>query len=266
MARAPQMRGMISQVFSGQAMNFHNQDVDRARYQGPRGSGFFVEFMGKSGSAQVERFLDDSFKVITGSAVDAVVQTTDETKQGMRTYLDAAFSGSAMHANNHRRVSNAAVQSKYYDERQEKGQFTGLIYSKFGAGFGPEGFKDFLLLHLRGGVLKPKQSGWLRINASGNKTFGTSGQAGYYPFSKSSIFFAKSKDGNKLFLLRSYAKSSFSPLRGKTVLIATMVKFVMFTPRLGGLDAIAAARYPAFIKNFEALMAQRGSSSASAAA
>lgn len=247
MARAPRRSGsMITRASGGRSLfNLHNQGVTRADYQGPRGSGFTVEFLSENARNQLAEQLDGNVALITGASISGVVEATDELKQKMRSYLDGHFRGSAMHGNNHRRVSNAMVQSVYYDEVSEKGQFASLIYSKFGfrnAG----GFVDFLLLHMRGGTVKPATKDWLRIP---NRAEAGSGfaQSGRFAMSDSDIFFVKAKDDPaKLFQLRRYRGTK------KTVLLATLVKSLRIEPSLQGLEAIMATRGALFEKHFAA--------------
>jgi len=177
----------------GWAFNVHNQNTIRARYQGSgRGSGFYVEFLRDKAAIKLEHDLDDGAFQIIDASLAALITTTDDAKQKIRTYLDGVFLGSAMHGNMHRRVSNAGAQSIYYNDFEAKGQFTGLIYSKWGRGRGPANFVDFLLLHVRGGTVRPRDGGWLRIPGLGVPR-SAPGQAGAYPISGSRIFFARSK-------------------------------------------------------------------------
>lgn len=235
--------------FPRTAMNFHNQALLRATYQGARGQGFAVEFLSERSRIQLDAALADGAILIRESSVEAVVEATDETKQKMRTFLDSHFTGSEMHGNMHRRVSNAAVQSVYYDEVGDKGQFASLIYSKFGVGRGST-FVDYLLLHIRGGTLRPKQGDWLRIPNS-EEGQPLRGQSGYYPMTNSEIFFARRKRDNKLFQLRRYRSS------GKTVLLATLVKSLRIDPSLQGLEAILAARGAVFVRKFDAIFSRK---------
>lgn len=216
-------------------------------------SGFRVEFS-RNGPGPYEQLRDEAI-AIRGASVEAVVRTTREVKELIRDFIDAHFTGSEIHGNNRRRVSNASAQEAFYDDLSSKGQYAGLVYSKFGkrdAG----GFVDFLLLHMRGGTLKPRSGGWLRL-----ENIGIAGaQSGYYPSSGSDIFFAKSKDGKKLFQLRRYRGASLSSRRGKVELIATLVRSITFPARLIGIDAIAARRPELFDGYFaEALQRQRSS-------
>ncbi len=249
---------MFTPPFAGQAMNFRNQNLPRAEYQGARGSGFYVEFIGSRATLKLEEHLADQHLAIRGASIEGVVRATDEIKQKIRRYLDSQFRGSEMHGNNHRRAANAASQSIYYNEIAEKGQFTGLIYSKLGRGSGA-GFVDYLLLQLRGGTIKPRQGDWLKLVSSQLRRAGIAligGQTGYFPFSKSTIFWARSADGKKLFLLRSYSKGSLSQNAGKTELLATLPAEIKVKPRLGGLDDIARLREPLFLKHFDAVLSR----------
>lgn len=254
MALAPRGGGMIPRSASSprsRLMNFHNQSVRRAAHQGPRGSGFTVEFLAEQAKEQLGAALGQGAVVIRDASIGAVISSTDELKQKMRSFLDSHFTGSEMHGNNHRRVSNAAVQSVYYDDLDEKGQFASLIYSKFGfrdAG----GFVDFLLLHIRGGTIRPRDGDWLRLpNVGEGGAWGA--QSGFHRFSSSDIFFVQDKDDpNKLFQLRRYRKSGFGRNAGSTKLLATLVKSLRFEPKLQGLEAIMAQRGAIFDRHFDA--------------
>lgn len=234
-------------------MNFHNQGVTRAEYQGPRTGGFTVEFLSGKAAENMEQSLVQGVAVIRGSAISAVVSSTDELKQRMRSYLDSHFTGSAMHGNQHRRVSNASVQSVIYDDIAEKGQYTALIYSKFGYR-GPGGFVDFLLLHIRGGTVRPKTGDWLRI-PNPKEPSSRFGQAGFYPISGADIFFAESEDGKKLFQLRRQRGRSAKPTR----LLATLVKSLAVQPSLQGLEVIMAQQGALFDRHFNAEFDRRQS-------
>lgn len=229
------------------AFNLHNQEVVRAEYQGPKGAGFTVDFLEDKARIELDQALVDGLLVIRGSSIEAVVTSTDAVKQKMRSYLDAHFRGSSMHGNNHRRVSNAASQSAYFNDLEKQGQVTATIYSKFGYGKGGE-FRDFLLLHMRGGTLRPTSGDWLRIPARGTAGFG---QVGKYEMSGSQVFFVKSKDGAKLFLLRKM------PGAGKTQLLATLVKSLQIKPDLQGLELVLAARGAEFERHFSATFTRR---------
>lgn len=237
------------------AMNFSNQGVLRSVYQGPKGQGFYVSFLGEKARIRLDEALLEGVIATREASLEALVAETDETKQLMRSFLDGHFTKSAMHGNNHRRVSNAAVQSVYYDDSEKKGQYTSLIYSKFGIGKGKT-FQDFLLLHMRGGELKSKTGDWLVIpNAEERGKIGAAPrgpmQIGRYELSDSDIFFRKSKDGTKLFQLRAYRKSH------KIVLLATLVKSLRIEPSLQGLEAILASRGARFESNFDAAFSRK---------
>lgn len=222
-------------------MNFHNQGLLRAERSQPR-TGFTVEFLSEKAVTELRDSLEQGVVAIRASSFAALAAETDETKQKMRAFLDAHFTGSDMHGNGHRRVSNAAVQSVYYDDLAEKGQVTSLIYSKFGVG-GGAGFVDFLLLHMKGGTIKPQKGDWLRIPASSARGIGN--QSGFYPLSRSDIFFVESKDKNKLFQLRRPRRGS-----AKTELLATLMKSITFAPSLAGLERILADRGAVFERHF----------------
>lgn len=249
--------GMIAGgQFPRSAFNLHNQGVERAQYQGPRGSGFAVEFLGEKARQQLDHALFEGVAVVRSSAIEAVVSSTDTIKQKMRTYLDGHFRGSAMHGNAHRRASNAMVQSAYFNDLADKGQVTALIYSKFGfrnAG----GFVDFLLLHMRGGEIKPTTGEWLRIPGrerfSGSRFGGARINVGEYDGSGSSIHWAKSKDGAKLFLLRTFKGGK------KTELLETLVKSLRIEPSLQGLEGVMATYGPQFESDFSAAFSRRES-------
>lgn len=245
---------MIAHKQFGAAMNFHNQGVTRAEYQGPRGSGFTVEFLGFRALKQLEVGLELGVAVIRDTSIEAVNSSTDELKQKMRTYLDGHFRGSAMHGNNHRRVSNAAVQSATYDVHKGEPAFVSLIYSKFGFGKGPQTFVDFLLLHMRGGTVRPGPGkDWLRL-PNPREPASQFGQAGFYPISGKDIFFARSKDDpGKLFQLQRTRST------GKTVLLATLLKSMRIEPTLGGLEVLMAQRSAMFESDFDAIFSRKKS-------
>jgi hypothetical protein len=221
------------------------------------GQGFRVEF--KLDSPGTYEQLRGEAIAIRGASVDAVTRTTNEVKQRIRDYIDAHFTGSDFQSNSRRKVSNASAQSRFYDEIEGKGQYAGLVYSKFGKR-DKGGFVDFLLLHVRGGVVSPGPGeNWLRLanpNAAG--AGGEFGQTGFFSVSQSNIFFAASKDGRKLFLLRRYRKGSPLGNAGRTELLATLVKQVVFPARLTGIDEIARQRPELFDGYFaEALELRR---------
>lgn len=217
------------------------------------GRGFGVLLGGREPAEQMRKILEAGAVVIKGASIEAVVKTTVEVKLKIRAYINAHFKGSDFTSNNNRRVANASAQDTFYDDVSEKGQYTGLVYSKFGKRDGTSGFMDYLLLHIRGGVLKPRNGGWLRIDAKGKNNLGTSGQTGFYNLSSSNVFFTNSADGKKLYLLRRYARGSFDTKKaGKTELLATLLKQVAFPARLTGIDEIARSRADLFDKNFKA--------------
>ena len=223
-------------------MNFHNQGVLRADFGSAARGGFSVEFLGAKTQKQVEEMLKSGVMRIVESSITAVVATTDEVKQKLRSYLDSHFAGSAMHGNAHRRISNALVQSTYYEDVNGQPGFTSLIYSKLGKGKGPSSFVDYLLLHMRGGTLRPKQGEWMRVN---NDETDPNGLSKVGNFGSSSVFFVPSKDGQKLFLLRKIKGG------GSTTLLATLVKSIQIPASLSGIDAIAATRGALFERNFD---------------
>ncbi len=202
------------------------------------GQGFRVEFE-RPDPGPYELLAQDAV-AIRGASIDAVVKTTIEVKEAIRDYIDAHFSGSQFQSNNRRKVANASAQDKFYDEVETKGQYAGLVYSKFGkrdAG----GFVDFLLLHVRGGLVKPRQGGWLRIiNQGAGGQAASVAQTGSFPISQSSIFFAESGDGRKLYQFRRYKKTSGRA--GRVELLATLLRQVVFPARLSGIDEIARRR------------------------
>ena len=226
------------------------------------GQGFRVEF--ELDSPGTYEQLRNEAIAIRGASVEAVTRTTQEVKERIRDYIDAHFTSSEIHANNRRRVSNASAQSRFYDEIEGKGQYAGLVYSKFGKR-DKGGFVDFLLLHVRGGTVTPGPGeAWLRLaNPQAAGAGGEFGQTGFFAMSQSNVFFAASKDGRKLFLLRRYRKGSAFGQAGRTQLLATLVKQVVFPARLTGIEEIARSRPELFDGYFaEALelrhMAQQG--------
>lgn len=231
-------------------LNLHNQGIVRAEYQGARGNGFTVEFLAERAARELNIALGAGVIAFRGASIAAVVSSTDELKQKMRTFLDGHFTGSALHGNNHRRVSNASVQSVYYDDIESEGQFTSLIYSKFGYR-GNGGFVDFLLLHIRGGTIRPESGEWLRI-PNLREPGARNGQTGFFPVSGSDIFFTPSKDGKKLYQLRRSRNG------GETKLLATLVKSLAIKPSLQGLETIMAQRRAIFERDFDAELAKLG--------
>lgn len=254
MARVSRTGGMISRRASeGRTalFNFHNQGGVRAEYQGARSSGFSVNFFGKRAARDLYASLGGGIVKVRGTSISAVVTSTDEIKERMRSYLDGHFTGSALHGNNHRRVSNASVQSVFYNDISDKGQVASLIYSKFGYR-GEGGFIDFLMLHIQGGTIRAKNGGWMRIpNLKEPQLLGA--RSGHFPFSNSDIFFAPSKDGNKLYQLRR-SRGKHGPAK----LLATLVKSLTFAPTMQGLEIIMADRGAAFERHFDAEWQRRG--------
>ena len=255
-ARPVRGGGMISPAKGGPSVfNAHNQGVLRAEYQGPRGSGFAVEFLEDKARIKLDEGLAAGFAVITGSSIEALVTANDELKQKMRTYLDGHFRGSAMHGNAHRRISNAAVQSAYFDSVKEGVGFASTIYSKFGFGKGPKDFVDFLLLHMRGGTIRPANGGWLRVPGrarfGGGKYAGARWNLGSYEQSSSKIFFVKSKDGQKMYLLRQQKGGVAAEL------LETLVKSLTIKPSLQGLEGIMATNGAVFERHFAASFTRR---------
>ena len=224
-------------------MNFHNQGVMRAEFSSTTGRGFTVEFLGFKSQRKLEQALEGGVLRIVESSITAAIATTDTVKQKLRSYLDSHFLGSQMHGNAHRRMSNALVQSVYFDEVKVKPGFASLIYSKLGKGKGPSSFVDFLLLHVHGGTIGPKQGEWLRIN---NRENDPGGLAKVGNYGSSNVFFVRSKDGQKLFLLRKIKGGN------STNLLATLVKSIQVPASLTGLDSIAAERGVLFERNFDA--------------
>ncbi|RDV06424.1 hypothetical protein DXH95_03080 [Sphingorhabdus pulchriflava] len=221
--------------------------------------GFLVRYDSQRTVVELEKHLQDEHGIIRDASIYAVVHTVAEIKKLLRTYLDGQFRRSMVHGNNHRRASNAAVQSKRYNEIAEKGQFSELIYSKLGDN-SPSGFVDYLLPLVRGATIRPVRGNWMKLVSTKMRMMGIAGlnwKAGYSPDSKSSIFWRRSDDGKKLFLLRSYAKSSPSIDAGKTELLATMPAEIEVKPRLRGIDTIAQRREPLFLKNFDAQLGAR---------
>ena len=201
---------------------------------------------------------------IRGASKEAVSKTTTEVKLAIRAFINAHFRGSDFTSNGNRRVANASAQEKTYDEIESKGQFTGLIYSKFGKR-DATGFVDFLLLHIRGGTVKGNN--WLRLqNTEVGGTAKIAAQSGFFESSNSDIFFLPSKDGKKLFQLRRFRNERDPKTKklGRTVLLATLVRQIAYSARLLGLDAIAARRPELFDRHFAAALAARRSQGGSA--
>ncbi len=242
--------GMISQAFGGSIslMNFHNQGISRAEYQGGRGSGFAIEFVGTSALRNMSEAMSRGAVMIRGISIASVVETTDETKQALRTFFDAHFAASELHGNDHRRASNAAAQSIYYND-EDQSAFSGLIYSKLGRGKGPDDFVDYLLLHLRGGTIRPKQGRWLRL-VNPDAVEGADRrprpklQVGTYRFTGSEIFWAKSKDKRKIFQIRRRRN-------GQTELLATLMRSISIPASLGSLDQFLQSAGARFYRHFD---------------
>lgn len=245
MGAASQGSGMIqrAQDNASALMNFHSQGALRAEFSSGNGQGFTVEFLGAKAQGQVEAALKDGVLRIVESSITAVVATTNEVKQKLRSYLDSHFTGSAMHGNAHRRISNALVQSVTYETVSGQPGFSSLIYSKLGKGKGPGAFVDFLLLHVRGGTVKPHQGDWIRVD---NDEANPGGLAKVGDYGSSKVFFVPSKDGQKLFLLRKVKGG------GSTTLLATLVKSIQFPASLSEIESIAAQRGALFERNFDA--------------
>jgi len=195
---------------------------------------------------------------IRSASVESVVLTTREVKEAIRDFVDAAFTNSEWHGNGRRRAANASAQEMFYDDIEARGQYAGLVYSKFGKR-DKGGFIDYLLIHMRGATIRPRDGEWLRIR---NKRAGQShtlvAQTGHYHFSGSDIFFAKSKDGKKLFQMRRYRKGSLSARKGSVELLATLVKSVKIPARLSGVEAIARRRPELFEGHFAEALKARG--------
>lgn len=215
------------------------------------GRGFAVQFDRKNSEDRTRKQLETDAVVIQGASIDAVVKTTVEVKLKIRAYINAHFKGSRFQSNDNRKVANASAQDTFYNDIAAKGQYTGLVYSKFGKRDGASGFLDFLLLHVRGGTLTARDGGWMRIDAKGKGSLGLIAQTGFFNLSNSNVFFSNSADGKKLFLLRRYKKGGLSPkMSGKTELLATLIKKIVFPARLTGIDEIARSRGDLFTKHF----------------
>ena len=147
MVRVPGLEGITG--FDGSEFRVGENTVETAaKIKNPRGwravgSGFQISFEKVDTKFDrlnpFERLRQDAVE-IRGASIDAVVETTDTIKNRIRAYINAHFTGSEWHSNNNRRVANASAQSKIYDELDSKGQYAGLVYSKFGVG-GPAGFE-----------------------------------------------------------------------------------------------------------------------------
>ncbi|MEV5033678.1 hypothetical protein MRBLMC3_002915 [Sphingobium sp. LMC3-1-1.1] len=225
-------------------------------YERGFGRGFGIEIAGEAADQEGRAILEQDAISIKGAAVDAVEHTTNSVKTKIRSFIDQHFGGSEMHGNNHRRVSNAAAQSKFYNDLSTQGQYTGLVYSKWGRGKGPGSFIDFLVLHIQGGVLEASDGGKLKI--PNRKAPGSlMGQVGN--FGDSRIFIRKSKkEPGKSFLMRAFKNSAGAKRGGKVVLLATLVDELRFPASLRGIDTILAAAGPELENNFLSLLGQRG--------
>lgn len=205
--------------------------------EGFTGAGFRVEFE-RTGPGPYQEMVDQGVAV-RGASVEAVVKTTQTIKERIRDYIDGHFGNSGPTSNGRRRASNASAQSVFYDELEAKGQYAGLVYSKFGkrdAG----GFVDFLLLHMRGGTVSARGGNWLRILSSAARQRGDfAARTG--AFGGSDVFFRPSADGNKLYLLRK-TDTGGGGGSGMLQLIATLVKAVVVPGTLGGITEIARQR------------------------
>lgn len=244
--------GMLGRAGGGRtAFNLHNQARPRANGGGGGGAGFTVEFLGEKARQRLDEALGASVIVIAQSSGEALVEETDQTKQMVRSYIDGVFAGSAMHANNHRRVSNAAAQSVYYDDHQGEPALASLIYSKFGSGK-HRSFVDYLLLHMRGGTIRPKGGKYLMLANTpvvGDNFKG----ANIGSFASGDVAMAQSKNRDKLFLIRRPKGG------GRGVLLATLLKSLTFAPDLPGVDGILAGRGARFESNFDAVFSRKKS-------
>lgn len=229
---------------------------------GAQRMGFNVQFDANRARADLRETIQGDAVAVVGASVDAVTQTTREVKEMIRSYIDAHFQGSefiggAGGRKSRRRAAFAAAQNKFYNDIEAKGQFTGLIYSKLGRGRGPGGFVDYLLLHMRGGIVKPRDGDWIKIPNEGASGL-IGGQVGEYPQSDSRIFFRPSRDRKKLFLLRAFGSGASPARRGSVELLATLVKQLDYPARMTGIETIAGKRVSIFYGHFDAALAQRG--------
>lgn len=226
---------------------------------------FLLWFEEKAGTEKLREQMARDAVEIRGAGVQSVVDTTNEVKERLRNYLDSYFIrseviGGAGGRKARRRVSFAAAQSRFYDDIAADGQYSGQIYSKWGRGKGPDSFVDFLMLHLRGGTVRPKRGDWIKIrNPAIPGLHGGGDQVGEYPISNSRIFFKKAPGGRKMFILReTFGFGSGRRKQDRKVeLLATLVKSLTFAPQLTGLDAIAATRIDLFDKKFRAALDAR---------
>ncbi|UZW55553.1 hypothetical protein NUH86_01740 [Sphingobium sp. JS3065] len=229
-------------------------------YERGFGRGFGIEIAGEAAEKESRDILAQDAIVIKGAAVDAVEHTTNSVKTKIRNFIDQHFRGSEMHGNNHRRVSNAAAQSKFYNDLSTQGQYTGLVYSKWGRGKGPGSFIDFLVLHIQGGTLEARDGGKLKI--PNRKAPGSlMGQVG--DFGSSRIFIRKGEDG-KSFLMRAFKNGAGGQRGGRVVLLATLVDELRFPASLRGIETILAAAGPELENNFLALLGQSGTTGTAA--
>lgn len=239
--------GMASRTQGARSVfNLHNQGGD---------AGFTVEFLQAGSLKAFERGIEDGVIAIQETSIAAVQLTVDNTKQRLRTFFDGVFQKSGPTRNNHRRISNALVQSAYFNTVRGQPGFTGLIYSKLGRGFGPTAFIDYLLLHLRGGTVAPKTKQWLMLpvsrDAMGLKSKGGV-PTGNYREAGTKVFFRPAKDDpEKLFLLRSETRT------GKTTLLAVLLKSVRIPARVSELPGILSSAEAVFERNYDAVWRQR---------
>jgi hypothetical protein len=243
--------GMISGgKFPQSAFNLHNQAPVRANYQGLARSGFTVELLSERARIRLDEALGRGVILIRESAGEAQVSSTDTIKQRMRKFIDGKFTGSEMHGNNHRRVANASAQSVYFNVHRGEPALTSLIYSKFGVGKG-DTFVDYLMLHLRGGTLRPKTGKYMMIpntEVVGDNFKGMNvGSFGGFD-----VAMAQSKDREKLFLIKRPKGG-----KGHGVLLATLVKSLRVKPALGGLNAILAGRDAEFLSDYDAVFSRK---------
>ena len=222
-----------------------------------RGEGFKIEL--DSRSVDLAQEMARGGLAIRGASVEAVVKTTETIKERVRNYIDAQFSNSAYSGNGRRRAANASAQTKYFNDLADKGQYTGLVYSKFGRGRGRDNFVDFLLFHKKGGTIAPKRGDWLRIpNKRVGGIFGAAARTGRFADVDARVFFLKSRDGQKLFLLRRYGAAAPGSVSRSTQLLATLVPQVQLPSRLSGLDGLGRDRAELFEKFFDAELAAKG--------
>lgn len=218
-------------------------------------SGFAVDMLNPKEIRAFEAALDGGAVAVQAASLTAARATGAQLKERLRSFFDGVFQGSDPTRNNHRRATNAMVQSKEFDEVASKGQFTYFIYSKFGRGSGPDGFIDYLLLHLQGGTLEPDAKEWFRLRVSpDSRQLGRAGyiQTGYYPAAGTRVFFKPSDDGQELFLLRENIKT------GRTQLLDVLLKTVTIAPRLAGLQPLLDSAGAEFERNVDIAWQQQG--------